>query len=120
MAPRPVIYKIQDDSGYARPFENAHRWAAYFPGTDLLVTDMGVRRTGPPGDWATKAPPVDSVQGPGTLIVAMNDTLTHVVIQFTDPEWWIHLTPDEARNVARLLNGKADELEADQRAAGSN
>jgi hypothetical protein len=58
--------------------------------------------------------------GPGTLIVAMNDTLTHVVIQFTDPEWWIHLTPDEARNVARLLNGKADELEADQRAAGSN
>lgn len=121
-APKPIIYKIHDDTGYKRPFENAHRWAVYFPGTDLLVTDMGTRRTGPPGDWATKdiREIPANVQGPGHMLIAMNEEITHVVVQFTDPDWWMHLTPTEARQIASLLCKKADELEADQRAAGSN
>lgn len=34
-----------------------------------------------------------------------------VALQFHDPEWWLHLTPAEARNVAKILNSKASEVE---------
>lgn len=33
-----------------------------------------------------------------------------VAVQFHDPEWWLHLTPDEADNMAKLLIQKAKEL----------
>ncbi len=33
-----------------------------------------------------------------------------VVVQFHDPEWWLHLTPAEALEMARLLVRKAKDL----------
>ena len=52
------------------------------------------------------------VQGPGYCIVAISGAdPTKVMIQWTDPEWWVHFTPDEARNLAGLLYKKASECE---------
>jgi hypothetical protein len=67
-----------------------------------------------------RKPPLDKVQGPGVMQVGMNLELTHVVLEFSNPDWWVHLTIAEARGLATLLMRKANELEADQRAASGN
>jgi hypothetical protein len=69
---------------------------------------------------SNRRPPVDNVQGSGIIVIGMTAELTHVVMQFTDPDWWVHLTPEEARNVGHQLIVKANELEADQRAFYTN
>jgi hypothetical protein len=66
---------------------------------------------------STRKPPLDRVQGPGQLIVAVTPEQTHVVVQFQDPDWWVHFTPAEARGVAELLVAKAAEIEREQREA---
>ena len=67
-----------------------------------------------------RQPPIDRVQGRGELIVGMSADLKMVHLQFQDPDWWVEFTPDEARAFGHLMIKKADELEADQAAGGSN
>jgi hypothetical protein len=67
-----------------------------------------------------RKPPIDRVQGPGKLIVAITREYTHVSLQFFDPDWWIHFTPEEARAVAALLVKKADDIDTTQRDQADN
>lgn len=67
-----------------------------------------------------RKPPVDSVQGPGEVVVGISQDYAFVALQFTDPDWWVHFTPDEARNVARLLVKKADDIERTRQGSGEN
>jgi hypothetical protein len=64
--------------------------------------------------------PVDEVRGPGTLIVGITEDYNYVSVQFTDPKWWIHFTPEEARNVAGLLLKKARDIEDSRKNVGEN
>lgn len=42
----PRRFRIPAD--VQRPFDKAYRYGVYFPGTDLVVFDMGQRMTGEP------------------------------------------------------------------------
>ena len=61
------------------------------------------------------------VSGPGVVIVAISGTdPSKVCLQWHDPDWWVEFTPDEARNLARLMFKKADECEAMMGQRGNN
>lgn len=46
------------------------------------------------------------VKGKGQMEIGHNEE-GFVVIQFHDPEWWVHLTPVEATQMASLLLKRA-------------
>ena len=51
-------------------------------------------------------------QPAGQLVVGMTPDERLVVMQFTDPAWFIEFTPAEARNLAHLLWKKAAECKS--------
>ncbi len=61
-----------------------------------------------------------SVQGPGFLEVGLTEKLSHVRVQFHDPDWWADFTVREARLLGNLLLRKAKELERERRGAVSS
>lgn len=50
------------------------------------------------------------VKGAGHMLIGQT-TDGYVAIEFHDPDWWLHLTPREARNMASLIVKHADDLE---------
>lgn len=69
---------------------------------------------------AKRKPPLDKVQGPGVMVVGITEEWSHVILEFRDPDWWVHMTPDEARGLAELLVKKADDIDQSRRDAGNN
>jgi hypothetical protein len=74
----------------------------YLPQSQPQAPAVRRQRTG------GRAPEV--VSGHGEMEIGFNDE-GFVVVQFQNPEWWMNLTPEEARMMSRLLMTKAGELE---------
>jgi hypothetical protein len=65
--------------------------------------------TGVPLNYCPTHNVIARQQGRGEVIVGLTPDERMVILQWQDPDWWVQFTPDEARQLARLLLKKAEE-----------